>query len=121
MSKEEKVATVINNVVVHRTTSPWLVSPYIEQAVDNYIKSNPDAYVRAQEFGEFIMDHRLASLDKQIEKRDIEGEEIMYQKIIRDIKQYGFTKDDLTKFELNILKLIQISYKKNWPQMSQVT
>jgi hypothetical protein len=105
MSKEEKISTIINNVVVHRTTSPWLTSPYIEQAVNNLIKNNPIAYNSAQEFGDFIMDHRLANIDEQIEKRDIEGENILYQKIIRDIKQYGFTRDDLSDQELKVLEL----------------
>ena len=88
-----------------RTPSKWQSPTYIEQAVEEIKKNNPQMYAKAQEFGEFMLSTRFADVEQTfIEKRDIEGENILYNKILRDIKQYGFKKEDMDSFEIDILK-----------------
>jgi len=88
-----------------RTPCEWQVSSYVQQAVEQIIKTNPEMYAKAQEFGEYMLSSRFANVEQMyLEKKDIEGENILYRKILGDIKQYGFNENDLNSYEIEILK-----------------
>lgn len=88
-----------------RTPSEWVISEYMENTIQQLIKNNPEAYKKAQEYGEFLLNSRLADLDNPIEKRDIEGEKILFDRLLRDIKQYGITYNELLEYEKKILHM----------------
>lgn len=99
------------NIIPTRTPSSWDISPMVMDAVEQMKKMNPEAYRRAQEFGEFLLNSPLADPDKFADKRDINGEEIIFNKIKRDIEFSGITKDDLNDYEIEVLK---IKLGDNW-------
>ncbi len=104
MSGKDEIKTYDNDNKIKKTTSEWLESKQISDSIEQMKKLNPEAYKRAQEFGEFIMNTRISNPDNNVEKKDIEGDEILFKKIKRDIEYFGLIKEDLNEFEINILK-----------------
>jgi hypothetical protein len=94
-----------------RTTSNEEVSSQLSQAVSEWIKKNPDAYKKAQDYGEFLMSSRFANVDKfKIDQDDKEGDIILYNQLLNKIEYYGLQIDELNDFEINVLKKIN----NNW-------
>lgn len=87
-----------------RTASTWHVDPKIQELVDKFMQENPDKYSRAQDYGEFLMNTRFADVNTmRVNTEDNEGDEILYLQIINNVKNYGFTSNDLQEYEINVL------------------
>jgi hypothetical protein len=98
-----------------RTTSKWVVDPNIKDAVDKYITDNPDRHRFAEQYGDTIMTSRFANVDQfKIDTRDVEGEEVLFNKLIQDISNYGITEGELFDHEVKIL------YQRLGPTWRQV-
>ena len=88
-----------------RTLDPNIAdSKYVQDYVENMKKNDPIGYSLAQKYGEFLMNSRMADCDNVIEKQDLEGDQIMFKKVKRDIQNNGLLPEDLNDFEVNILK-----------------
>ncbi len=91
--------------VVNRTPSNNEISETLKTAVDKYISDNPEKYKLAQEYGEFLMSHPLANTDSfEVKLSDIAGDELLLEETLKKIKYYGFDEEDLSEYELNLLK-----------------
>jgi hypothetical protein len=87
-----------------RTVDPSIVdSKYVVDYVENMKKNDPIGYSLAQKYGEFLMNSRMSDCDHTIEKQDLEGEQIMFKKIKRDIKNNGLLEEDMMEHEIKIL------------------
>jgi hypothetical protein len=103
-----------NILMKNRTTSEYFESEALKEAVGNYMKENPEKIKKAQSFGDYIMDSQFANVDTfEINTDDIEGDKILCQKLIHDIKFYGISISELNEHELNVLKR---RYGENWKQ-----
>ena len=88
-----------------RTPSEWKVDPSLQEAVDKYIKENPLKHKMGLEYNNFLLSGRFANSDTfKLEQADVEGEKILYDKILQDMEQYGLTEDDLEVYEKKILQ-----------------
>ena len=84
-----------------RTPSKDVVPDFVIQ----YIEKHPEEYKRAQEYGDLLMNSKFTNCEKyDITTSDDNGDEIMYRKLINDIKYYNMSEEDMSENEINILK-----------------
>lgn len=77
----------------------------MKKCVDKYILENPEKYKEAQKYGEFIMNSRFCNTNKfEIEKEDLEGNEILFREIVNKKLYYNLSINDLLPYEIEIIK-----------------
>jgi len=88
-----------------RTPSSWQVSEKLQESVSKYVAENGLRHKLAQDFGDFLLSTQFANCDKfKVDREDLEGEEILVNKLKTNITCYGLMEDDMTDYELILLK-----------------
>lgn len=78
----------------------------IQQSIERYKLTNPEAYERNTKLGEYMMNQHY-DLESGI---DVKGDLLRCKSILRTIIDYDFDKDDLYDYEIHILNCILIKY-----------
>lgn len=76
----------------------------MEQIVENIKKRDPERYKNAQREGEEIMSRKYDYKNNE-QGRDIKGDEIRYNHLMRVMNDYGLTHQELTNEEKLLIKL----------------
>lgn len=88
-----------------RTTSPWIVAPDLQKAVDKYIEEDPNRHKIALRFGEFLVNHTLSSSleNFNVDAKDLAGEEIKFRELEKLMSYYGIKPSEMSIDERAIL------------------
>ena len=72
---------------------------------NSFFGENPEKYKEAQKYGEFLMNTRFFNTKNyEIEKEDIEGNNILFNEIVNKKNYYNLSIDDLLDYEIEIIK-----------------
>ena len=101
-----------------RTPSAWVVSDSLQDSVNKYIAQDAGKYRRAQDFGDFLLDHpQFSQVDTfRVDQTDLNGNELLVQETLKAIVHQGLVEEDLADYEVECLRL---KFGENWRKVFQ--